>query len=85
VRDEDVGQDVWRDDATDAADARQADVAAPADAGDDVTPLQGGCACGVVVTSPPRAVSLLALLLGVAARRRRRRGFHQGRGPRGQR
>ncbi len=85
VRDEDVGQDVWRDDATDAADARQADVAAPADAGDDVTPLQGGCACGVVVTSPPRAVSLLALLLGVAARRRRRRGFHRGRGPRGQR
>jgi MYXO-CTERM domain-containing protein len=55
--------------ATDASDASDAP---PSDAGEDVTPLQGGCACGVVAASPPRAASLLALL-GVAAHRRRRR------------
>jgi MYXO-CTERM domain-containing protein len=78
VRDEGLGEDVAEGDATDASDATNASDASdatdapPSDAGEDVTPLQGGCACGVVAASPPRAASLLALL-GVAAHRRRRR------------
>jgi hypothetical protein len=70
VRDEDVGEDVWRDDATDT---NQADVASPSDAGDDLTPLQGGCACGVNAHTRSSAGALLAALPWLAARRRRRR------------
>ena len=82
VRDMDVGADAADvpdvpdvPDATDATDdAFLADDATSPDAGEDVTPLQGGCTCGVVAASPPRGASPLALLLCVAARRRRRRG-----------